>query len=124
MHWQYPNRGSAELLLNPHKRVSRVLQDAKFRGSNALYRFGYDSKQSALLNIPTGATGALAALASSWMAGRYNSRGLCVIALLIPGIIGGSLMAFLPASSQFNGGKLAGVYLTAIFGPSKRDRSF
>jgi uncharacterized membrane protein YeaQ/YmgE (transglycosylase-associated protein family) len=77
---------------------------------NSFYSFGYNSKQSALLNIPTGAAGAMAALLSSWMAGNFNSRGVCVITLLIPGIIGSSLMAFLPSGSHFNRGKLAGAY--------------
>jgi hypothetical protein len=28
-------------------------------------------------------------------------------------------MAFLPSGNQFKGGKLAGIYMTAIFGPSE-----
>ena len=82
-------------------------------------RFGYDSKTATLLNIPTGVAGFLASLASSYFAGRLNSRGLFIIVLLLPGILGGALMAFLPSGNQFKGGKLAGIYMTAIFGPSE-----
>ena len=43
-------------------------------------------------------------------------RGFQVIALLIPGIIGGALMAFLPEDQKV--GKLIGNYLTNCIGSS------
>jgi hypothetical protein len=81
------------------------------------HSFGYNSKQSALLNIPTGVAGALAAMFSGYSAGHFNSRGLVIICLMFPGIIGSSLMAFLP--SHYKIGKIIGIYLTAMFGPSE-----
>jgi hypothetical protein len=87
--------------------------------SSTLIRgFGCTPKQSALLNIPSGAIQMVAVVGASWFAGRYNNRAWGIVALLAPGVLGGGLMAFLPASNK--AGKLAGIYLTAIFGPSKQ----
>lgn len=79
--------------------------------------FGYTSKQSALLNIPSGVVAMIAVLLASWIAGRFNSRGWSLVGLFLPGVLGGGLMAFLPAGNK--GGKLAGIYLANIFGPSE-----
>ena len=86
--------------------------------TNNAIRFGYTSKQSALLNVPSGLIQACAVLLAAWVSGRTNNRGLGIVALLLPGILGGGLMAFLPAGNKFKGGKLAGIYLAGIFGPS------
>ncbi|KAJ9602289.1 hypothetical protein H2200_013144 [Cladophialophora chaetospira] len=84
--------------------------------STLIKGFGYTSKQSALLNIPSGAISMIAVLSASWYAGRFNNRGYGIVALLLPGVLGGGLMAFLPKSDK--AGKLAGIYLTQIFGPN------
>lgn len=53
------------------------------------------------------------------MAGRTNTRGLNIIALIIPAIIGAALMAFLPGSgSSSRAGKLIGNYMTNAIGAS------
>lgn len=78
--------------------------------------FGYDSKQTALLSIPSGVVSIIAILISTYLAGRFNQRGIQVVALLIPGILGGALMAFLPDSDK--AGKLIGNYLTNVIGAS------
>ncbi|TID19652.1 Major facilitator superfamily domain [Venturia nashicola] len=79
-------------------------------------QFGYSSKETALLQIPSGAVSIVSILIATWAAGRYNQRGLCIVLLLIPGILGGSLMAFLPADNK--AGKLMGNYLTNCIGAS------
>ncbi|OAG39523.1 hypothetical protein AYO21_06167 [Fonsecaea monophora] len=84
--------------------------------STLIKGFGYTSKESALLNIPSGAISMIAVLSASWYAGRFNNRGYGIVALLLPGVLGGGLMAFLPKSDK--AGKLAGIYLTQIFGPN------
>lgn len=76
--------------------------------------FGYDSKTTALLQIPSGAVSIVAILIATNLAGRYNQRGVNVVTLLIPGILGGCLMAFLPADNK--AGKLIGNYLTNAIG--------
>ncbi|KAI1626348.1 major facilitator superfamily domain-containing protein [Exophiala viscosa] len=84
--------------------------------STLIKGFGYTSKQSALLNIPSGAISMISVISASWYAGRFNGRAFGICALLIPGILGGGLMAFLPKSDK--AGKLVGIYLTQTFGPN------
>ena len=52
----------------------------------------------------------------TWWAGRYNARGIAIIALVVPTIIGGALMAWL--SSDNKAGLLVGNYLTNTVGAS------
>lgn len=78
--------------------------------------FGYDSKQTALLQIPGGACSVVSILIATYLAGKFDQRGLNVVTLLIPGILGGALMAFLPEDNK--AGKLIGNYLTNCIGAS------
>lgn len=78
--------------------------------------FGYTSKQTALLSIPSGAVSIVSILLATNCAGRFNQRGLNIIALLIPGVIGAALMAFLPEDNK--AGKLIGNYMTNCIGAS------
>ncbi|USW48981.1 Putative major facilitator superfamily, MFS transporter superfamily [Septoria linicola] len=77
--------------------------------------FGYDSKTTALLSIPSGAVAIVSILVATQLAGRYNQRGLqiCVL-MLMGGVLGGGLMAFLPENDK--AGKLIGNYLTNVIG--------
>jgi sugar phosphate permease len=47
--------------------------------------FGYTSKETALLQIPSGAVSIVSILTATYMAGRFNQRGVNIIVLLIPG---------------------------------------
>lgn len=76
--------------------------------------FGYDSKTTALLQIPSGGVSIVSILTATILAGKFNQRGIQIVALLIPGILGGCLMAFLPADAK--AGKLIGNYLTNCIG--------
>ncbi|KAK1986956.1 major facilitator superfamily transporter [Colletotrichum cereale] len=76
--------------------------------------FGYTSKETALLSIPSGAVSIVSILAATNMAGRFNQRAINIVCLLIPGVIGASLMAFLPANNK--AGKLIGNYMTNCIG--------
>ena len=55
-------------------------------------------------------------LLATYVAGRTNTRGLNIVALIIPAIIGGGLMAFLPDNAR--AGKLIGNYMTNAIGAS------
>ncbi|KAK6080011.1 major facilitator superfamily transporter [Seiridium cupressi] len=79
--------------------------------------FGYTSKQTALLSIPSGVVACVAVISSGLAASRFNMRGpIIVVIVLIGGILGGCLLAFSPTSSK--GGLLAGQYLTNVIGSS------
>ncbi|XHG08009.1 hypothetical protein AWENTII_011138 [Aspergillus wentii] len=74
--------------------------------------FGYTSKESALLNMPSGVVSIIATMLSTYAISRGFSRWLAIAFLLIPTLIGACLMSFLPSSNQSNqGGCLAGIYL-------------
>ncbi|GKT57962.1 allantoate permease [Colletotrichum tofieldiae] len=76
--------------------------------------FGYTSKETALLSIPSGAVSIVSILAATNMAGRFNQRAINIICLLIPGVVGAALMAFLPDNNK--AGKLIGNYMTNCIG--------
>jgi predicted MFS family arabinose efflux permease len=78
--------------------------------------FGFNSKTTALLQLPSGAVSVISIIIATYLAGRFDQRGVNIITLLIPGITGGALMAFLPGESK--AGKLIGNYLTNCIGSS------
>ena len=71
--------------------------------------FGYDSKQSALLNMPSGIVSIASTLLCTFAILRGFPRWLSIVLLLIPVIIGAGLMSFIAKDNQ--SGKLAGIYL-------------
>ncbi|KAF4442940.1 hypothetical protein F53441_11584 [Fusarium austroafricanum] len=70
--------------------------------------FGYDPKQSALLNMPAGVVSVTATLLSTFaiLYGFPRWLGLCL--LMVPTLIGAGLMSFY---SDSQAGSLAGIYL-------------
>lgn len=74
-----------------------------------IHGFGYDSKQSALLNLPNGIVSILSTMFAMYAVGNGYARWASILALVIPVIIGGGLMSFLDKKNQ--GGLLAGIYL-------------
>lgn len=76
--------------------------------------FGYDSKTTALLQLPSGAVSIVSVLIATWLAGKFEQRGLSFVAVLCPGILGGCLLAFLPDDNRV--GLLIGNYLTNCIG--------
>lgn len=79
--------------------------------------FGYTDKQTLLLGLPGAAITFVTIYLVGFVSGRYNLRNVNIVATLIPGIVGGALMAYLPADNK--AGLLIGNYLTYITGPSK-----
>ncbi|KAI0127941.1 allantoin permease [Xylariales sp. AK1849] len=79
--------------------------------------FGYTSKETALLSIPSGVVACISVISAGVTSSRYNMRGpIIIVILLIGGILGGCLLAFSPQDSK--GGLLAGQYLTNVIGSS------
>jgi hypothetical protein len=71
--------------------------------------FGYDGKQSALLNIPSGVINILSTMFATIAVGRGYARWASIVVLVVPVIIGGALMSFLNKKNQ--GGLLTGIYM-------------
>ncbi|KAI1338203.1 allantoate permease [Xylariaceae sp. FL0016] len=79
--------------------------------------FGYTSKQTALLSIPSGVVSCVSVISAGLCSARFNVRGpVIVVTLLLGGVLGGCLLAFSPADSK--GALLAGNYLTNVVGSS------
>lgn len=74
-----------------------------------ILEFGYTSKQSALLNMPSGVVSIIATMGSTYAIAKGYSRWFAIDLLLIPTLIGSCLMSFLPHSNQ--AGLLAGIYM-------------
>jgi hypothetical protein len=87
-----------------------------------LSSFGFTSEQAALLSIPSGVIAIICISGASYTSSKFNIRFVNIVALLLPGIIGGALMAFLPDQSR--AGKLIGNYLTNTVGASASSRAF
>ncbi|KAK7969970.1 hypothetical protein PG996_001592 [Apiospora saccharicola] len=85
--------------------------------ATVIQSFGWTSKQTALLSMPSGAIAIACTLGATWFAGRFGLRGPGIIALLGIGFTGSCLMAFLP-SERYVAGKMAGNYLANFIGSS------
>ncbi|KAL4899374.1 hypothetical protein BDW74DRAFT_183772 [Aspergillus multicolor] len=71
--------------------------------------FGYSSKESALLNMPSGIVSIVCTMASTYGIAKGYSRWLSINILLVPTLLGSCLMSFLPTTNQV--GCLAGIYM-------------
>lgn len=111
-----------ECLRDPHAILLALITISSNVSNGAVSSFqstiikglGYDSKQSALLTIPSGAVSIVSILSATYVSGRFNLRLVNIVALIIPAIVGGALMAF-------TNGKIApliGNYLTNTIGAS------
>jgi len=76
--------------------------------STIIRNLGYNSKQSALLGMPSGVISILSTLACTFAILKGFPRWLSICILLVPAIIGGGLLSFLPKGAK---GGLAGIYL-------------
>ncbi|QPG94525.1 hypothetical protein C2857_006300 [Epichloe festucae Fl1] len=76
----------------------------------------YVPKKAALLNMPSGVVSIFFTLMVGYGIRKQSHRWAWIIACIIPAIIGGALMSFLPKSNK--AGLLAGVYLVnAVVAP-------
>ncbi|KAK7951065.1 uncharacterized protein PG986_006793 [Apiospora aurea] len=85
--------------------------------ATVIQSFGWTSKQTALLSMPSGAIAIMCTLGATWFAGKFGLRGPGIIALLGVGFTGSCLMAFLP-SGGYVAGKMVGNYLANFIGSS------
>lgn len=76
----------------------------------------YTSKQAALMNMPSGVVSIFFTLMVGYGIRRQSHRWAWIIACVIPAILGGALMSFLPKTNR--SGILAGIYLVnAVVAP-------
>ncbi|KAF2189269.1 MFS general substrate transporter [Zopfia rhizophila CBS 207.26] len=84
--------------------------------STLIRNLGYKPKKAALMNMPSGVVSIFFTLLVGYGIRKQSHRWAWIIACIIPGIIGGALMSFLPHSNR--SGILAGIYLVnAIVAP-------
>ncbi|KAJ9136530.1 Thiamine pathway transporter THI73 [Coniochaeta hoffmannii] len=77
---------------------------------------GYDSKKAALMNTPSGAVSIFFTLLVGYGIRRSSHRWAWILVCIVPAIIGGALMSFLPSTNR--SGILAGIYLVnAVVAP-------
>ncbi|KAL1654789.1 hypothetical protein SLS61_002538 [Didymella pomorum] len=77
---------------------------------------GYVPKRAALMNMPSGVVSIFFTLLVGFGIRKQSNRWLWIIFCIIPAIIGGALMSFLPVSNRR--GCLAGIYLVnAVVAP-------
>ncbi|KAH7074784.1 allantoate permease [Paraphoma chrysanthemicola] len=77
---------------------------------------GYKPKQAALMNMPSGVVSIFFTLLVGFGIRRQAKRWFWIICCIVPAIIGGALMSFLPVANR--SGCLAGIYLVnAVVAP-------
>lgn len=73
---------------------------------------GYVPKRAALMNMPSGVVSIFFTLLVGFGIRKQSNRWLWIVICIIPAIIGGALMSFLPVSNRR--GCLAGIYLVNV----------
>ncbi|KAK4183984.1 putative allantoate protein [Podospora australis] len=77
---------------------------------------GYTPKKAALMNTPSGAVSIFFTLLVGYGIRRQSHRWAWILVCIVPAIIGGALMSFLPTTNR--NGILAGIYLVnAVVAP-------
>ncbi|KAM7191968.1 allantoate permease [Naviculisporaceae sp. PSN 640] len=77
--------------------------------STLIRNLGYDAKAATLLNMPCGAVNIIFTVLTGYGIRKQSNRWAFIIACIIPGMVGGGLMSFLPVSNK--AGILTGIYL-------------
>lgn len=77
--------------------------------SMVIKNYGYTAKQSALLNMPSGAVSIVCIILSTYAIARGYPRWLALNILFIATLLGACLMSFMPQSNK--AGCLVGIYL-------------
>ncbi|TKX18891.1 MFS transporter-like protein 162 [Elsinoe australis] len=78
-----------------------------------LRSFGFTSKQSALLNMPSGIVNICSSLVTGFGPRYFGNRWFFSVLVMAVGVMGASLMSFISPTNR--GGLLAGLYLANFF---------
>jgi MFS family permease len=72
--------------------------------------FGFDARQTILLNIPFGFVQAAVCVIGCLLAARFGYKGLVIIGFMIPCVLGAGLLYGLGRTPNYQGGLLFGYY--------------
>ncbi|GFZ50389.1 hypothetical protein JCM24511_08146 [Saitozyma sp. JCM 24511] len=72
--------------------------------------FGFDARQTILLNIPFGFVQAAVCVLGSILAARFGYKGVVIISFMLPCVLGAGLLYGLGRTANFQGGLLFGYY--------------
>ncbi|RSH95797.1 hypothetical protein EHS25_000889 [Saitozyma podzolica] len=72
--------------------------------------FGFDARQTILLNIPFGFVQAAVCVLGCILAARFGYKGLVIISFMLPCVLGSGLLYGLGRTANFQGGLLFGYY--------------
>lgn len=75
--------------------------------------FGYNSKEAALLNMPSGAVSIISSLVATWFVESNVPRALAIVLLVAPAVTGASLLSFAKAKAAL----LIGIWLINVITP-------
>ncbi|CAL1712102.1 unnamed protein product [Somion occarium] len=81
--------------------------------STIILGFGYNSKEAALLNMPSGAVSIISSLAATWFVENNVPRSVAMLVLVAPAITGAALMSFAKAKAAL----LLGIWLINTITP-------
>lgn len=84
--------------------------------------FGYNSKEAALLNMPSGVVSIISSLVATWFIESNVPMSLAILLLVVPSVTGASLLSFAKAKAAL----LAGIWLINVVTPIRKssfDRS-
>ncbi|POY70485.1 hypothetical protein BMF94_6553 [Rhodotorula taiwanensis] len=77
--------------------------------------FGFNSRETLLLQIPRGLIAAITTVTVCFLSDRFQRRMLPIFVAVIPTVIGAALMVAMPHSK---GGSLAGIFMAETYGSS------
>jgi hypothetical protein len=79
--------------------------------------FGFDARQTILLNIPFGFVQATVCFVGCLCAARFGYKSIVIIAFMLPCVLGSGLLYGLGRTANYQGGLLFGYYCIAfLFG--------
>ena len=89
---QHRSRGHWYFVRQPRCFSLTVYADLACSGPLIIKGFGYDARQTSLLNMPFGVVQAICCLSSAVLAARFGRKGLVLLGFIIPCLIGSGLL--------------------------------
>lgn len=114
---KFKPKQALELLVDPQCWLYLIISATISFSSNTvssfsardIMSFGFNSKEAALLNMPSGVVSVVTSWISTYFIMKGTTRFVAICVLLLPAICGGALMSYLPETNK--GGLLVGIYM-------------